>query len=66
MRRGLHFDQARQTGIVFHMMSGLGENGLMGMVAVGESPEEARALYDRTLTILDEEASMVLQSNPLP
>lgn len=66
VRRGLHFDQARQTGIVFHMMSGLGENGLMGMVAVGESPEEARALYDRTLTILDEEAAAALQSGPLP
>jgi hypothetical protein len=65
VRRGLHFDQARQVGVVFHMMSALGEAGLMGMVAVGESPREARALYDRTLTILDEEAAAALQSNPL-
>jgi hypothetical protein len=56
VRRGLHFDQSRQTGVVFHMMSALGDCGSLGLVAVGESPEEANALYQRTLTVLDEEA----------
>ncbi|HZY41035.1 MAG TPA: peptide ligase PGM1-related protein, partial [Anaerolineae bacterium] len=65
VRRGLHFDQSRQTGVVFHMISALGEVGKMGMVAVEESPQAARALYDRTLAILDEEAELAVQSAPL-
>lgn len=65
VRRGLHFDQARQTGVVFHMMSALGEVGRLGMVAVGESPQEARVLYDRTLAILDEEGELAVQSGPV-
>jgi hypothetical protein len=65
VRRGLHFDQSRQTGVVFHMMSALGEVGRLGMVAVGESPQEARTLYDRTLAILDEEAELALKSQPV-
>jgi hypothetical protein len=65
VRRGLHFDQARQTGVVFHMLSALGECGSLGLVAVGESPEEANALYQRTLTVLDEEAQAAVQSQPL-
>ncbi len=65
VRRGLHFDQARQTGVVFHMLSALGELGRVGFVAVGESPQEARTLYDHTLTILAEEAALALQSQPV-
>src|SRR5437773_1609980 len=41
VRHGLHFDQTRQTGIVFHMMSALGECGRTGITAVGDSPEQA-------------------------
>jgi hypothetical protein len=55
VRRNLHFDQMRQTGVVFHMMSALGELGRMGLTAVGNSHEEAKAMYDRALTLLDEE-----------
>jgi hypothetical protein len=51
----LHFGQTRQTGVVFHMMSGLGELGRMGLTAVGNSHEEARATYDRAVAVLDEE-----------
>jgi len=55
-RHGLHFDQTRQTGVVFHMMSALGEFGRTGLTAVGNSHEEAKATYARALAILDEEA----------
>jgi hypothetical protein len=65
VRRGLHFDQARQTGVVFHMMSALGECGSLGLVAVGESPEEANALYQRTLAVLDEEAQAAVRTQAL-
>jgi hypothetical protein len=55
VRHNLHFGQTRQTGVVFHMMSALGELGRMGLTAVGNSHEDAKAIYDRALSVLDEE-----------
>ncbi len=55
VRHNLHFGQTRQTGVVFHMMSALGELGRMGLTAVGNSHEEARATYDRAVAVLNEE-----------
>jgi hypothetical protein len=56
VRHSLHFDQTRQTGVVFHMMSALGELGRMGLTAVGNSHEDARVIYTRALSVLDQEA----------
>jgi hypothetical protein len=56
VRHNLHFDQTRQTGVVFHMMSALGELGRTGLTAVGNSHEEARDLYKRAVEVLDQEA----------
>jgi hypothetical protein len=61
IREDLHFNQARQTGVVFHMLSGLTEQGRLGLTAVGDSPEEARALYDRVGVALDDEARDALR-----
>jgi hypothetical protein len=55
VRHDLHFDQTRQTGVVFHMMSALGELGRTGLTAVGNSHEDAKATYERTVTVLDQE-----------
>src|SRR5438128_1667150 len=55
VRHNLHFGQTRQTGVVFHMMSALGELGRMGLTAVGNSHEEAKATYDRAISVLNEE-----------
>src|SRR6266700_5031325 len=55
VRHNLHFGQTRQTGVVFHMMSALGELGRMGLTAVGNSDEEAKATYTRALQVLDQE-----------
>jgi hypothetical protein len=57
VRRGLHFDQSAQRGVVFHMMSALAELGWTGLTAVGRSHEEADAIYERAVAVLDEEAS---------
>jgi hypothetical protein len=56
VRHDLHFDQTRQTGVVFHMMSALGELGRTGLTAVGNSHEDAKAMYERAVTVLNEEA----------
>ena len=55
VRHGLHFDPARQCGVVFHMMTALPEYGQTGLTAVGDSAEEADELYRRTVSVLDEE-----------
>jgi hypothetical protein len=60
VRHNLHFDQTRQTGVVFHMMSALGELGRTGLTAVGNSHEEAKATYKRALAVLDKETSLTL------
>ena len=56
-RRGLHFDHARQTGVVFHMMAALAESGWIGMTAVGDTAEDADRIYREAIAVLDEEAA---------
>ena len=58
MCHGLHFDETRQTGIVLHMLNALAEEGLVGLTAIGNSPEEAERLYGRMAEVLDKEATL--------
>ncbi|HEV8175928.1 MAG TPA: peptide ligase PGM1-related protein, partial [Actinoplanes sp.] len=60
-RHGLHFDQSRQSGVVFHMISCLTEHGQVGLTAVGDTPDRADALYHRAERTLLDEASIALQ-----
>ena len=46
-RAGLHFDQSRQAGVVFHMISSITECGRVGMTAIGDTPDSAQEVYDR-------------------
>lgn len=66
MQHGLHFDQARQTGVVFHMLSAIGDYGRLGLTAVAPTLGEAEALYKRTVRVIDEEAAKALKPRPLP
>jgi PGM1 C-terminal domain len=65
-RNGLHFDQSRQNGVVFHMISCLTEHGRVGLTAVGDTRAQADAAYRRAERILLEEARGALQEPPLP
>lgn len=65
-RHGLHFDQSRQVGIVFHMISCLTEHGRVGMTAVGDTPQQAMDLYRRAERLLLEEALTARQEARLP
>lgn len=49
----LHFNHASQTGIVLHMMSGVGTYGSLGVTAIGDSRDEAQALYLAWQDVLD-------------
>ena len=52
VRHRLHFDQARQTGVVFHMMNTLTELGRIGLTAVGDSPDHADTNYRNAERVL--------------
>jgi hypothetical protein len=65
-RHGLHFDESTQTGVVFHMISCLSECGRVGMTTVGETPEQAMAIYERARRILLDEARDARQEGRLP
>jgi hypothetical protein len=65
VRNRLHFDQARQTGAVFHMMSAVTELGRVGVTAVGDTAEQADATFRRIERVLLEEAGPAPEP-PLP
>jgi PGM1 C-terminal domain len=65
-RHGLHFDQSSQTGVVFHMISSLSECGRVGMTAVGDTPDQAMAVYHRAQRILLTEAAAARKESSLP
>ena len=65
-RHGLHFDQSRQVGIVFHMISCLTEHGRIGLTAVGDTAAEAHRRYGDAEAILLGEARLALEERPLP
>ena len=65
-RHSLHFDRARQEGIVFHMISSITEHGRLGMTAVGESRERAMDLYERAAGVLLDEARRARSEHALP
>jgi len=61
-RHRLHFDHTSQTGVLMHMITGVGEAGRVGVTAIHNSPAEAEALYQRFVSVLDEEAAARLKA----
>jgi PGM1 C-terminal domain len=51
----LHFDSSTKTGTVFHLMGALSEFGKIGLTSIGNSWEEAEAIYNNIETVLDNE-----------
>lgn len=51
---GLHFG-ADETGAVFHLLGCLSEYGKLGGTFIGTNIVEARAIYERTVAMLDRE-----------
>lgn len=65
-RTGLSFDQARQTGVVFHMLSALTTFGRVGMTAIGPTPAAAQELYDAAEEALLDDAREAATPPSLP
>ena len=50
----LHFHGAAQQGVVFHLIGALSEFGKLGVVCVGDTLDQAHALYRSTVATLNE------------
>jgi hypothetical protein len=56
-RHHLDFSHRTSTGVVFHIIGAVSQFGKIGVIAIGNSREEADRLFDRTITELDKETS---------
>jgi hypothetical protein len=65
-RAGMHYDQSRQRGVVFHMISGITECGQVGMTAIAESATQAQEVYVEAEQALRAEAQAAGAPQPLP
>lgn len=61
---GLHFDQSRETGVVFHMISCLTECGRIGFTTVGDTPQQAWEIYQEAQEVVLREAERALRQGP--
>jgi hypothetical protein len=52
----LHYSHGAESGVLFHLIGALSEFGKLGMTAIADTSEEADAIYQRTLQVLDREA----------
>ena len=52
---GLHFHGPSERGVVFHLIGALSEFGKLGLVAIGDNPQQAHFLHEQTLQVLAEE-----------
>ena len=57
MCNGILYDGAKQTGVMFHMIGGLSQYGKLGMVCIGQTVDEAKELYAKTIKVLDKECN---------
>ena len=55
-RHHLHFDHASQTGVILHMVSGVGDLGRFGMTVIADDHVQVAAMYDRAVDIFEREA----------
>ncbi|MBI5856348.1 MAG: carboxylate-amine ligase [Sphingobacteriales bacterium] len=55
MVNDLHYDGSSQEGIMFHLIGALSQFGKLGVVCIGSTPQRARELYARIVTVLEKE-----------
>jgi len=53
----IHFSPVAECGVVFHLIGALSQFGKTGVTCIGNTLEEARTFYNRTLEILNLETS---------
>jgi hypothetical protein len=53
----LHYSHRTESGVLFHLIGAVSEYGKLGLTAIANSYEEAQALHDRALAVLDAETA---------
>jgi hypothetical protein len=56
----IHFDSSTKTGTVFHLMGALSEFGKLGLTSIGNSWQEAGAIYAKVEQVLDQETDSIM------
>lgn len=54
----LQFKSTTETGSVFHLIGCLSEFGKVGLTSIGNSPEEAEAIYQNVIDALNQETQL--------
>jgi hypothetical protein len=53
----LHYSPSSESGALFYLLGSVSELGQLGMLAIGNSPQEAEQVFERTVAVLDQEAA---------
>ena len=53
MGEQLHFSSIDGVGAVFHLMGCLSEHGKLGLTCIGNTPQEAEAIYKKVVAAID-------------
>jgi hypothetical protein len=56
---GIMYDSTKQEGVMFHLIGALSQYGKIGMICIGNSPERAKELYQKTIEILNLECVQI-------
>jgi hypothetical protein len=52
MYNGLHYSNATEEGVMFHLITSLSQYGKVGLVAIGSSPERAKEWHFKVIEVL--------------
>jgi hypothetical protein len=55
IRNKIHYQPDSGTGVLFYMIGALSQYGKLGMTCIGNTPEQADDLFQRTVALLDRE-----------
>jgi PGM1 C-terminal domain len=56
VQSNLNYSPRTESGALFYMLGAISELGRLGLVAIGNSREEAEATYERIVETLDRES----------
>jgi hypothetical protein len=55
MMNDLHYSNAQEEGVMFHLISALSQFGKVGLVSIGRTPERAVEYYNKVVKVLNDE-----------
>lgn len=65
-RHRIGFRHATGTGVLFYMIGALSQYGKLGMTCIADSPEDAQALFDKAVQVLDDSTLGTGRGRALP